>query len=220
MSHFSVLIIGPDPEWQLEPFAELSALDGPLAEDYRAVFEVEVFKADFAAIGQEIVTRAEYERQGDLPHLRELLAAEDYQEIFARWFGGELGPEGDWGFWSNPDAKWDWFMLGGRWQGRLRLFPGRSGTSGECSWTNDGAPEDPNAFDQARADVIDWPATRQDFTPFAVLKDGEWYEQGDSGWFDSPTADPAADAAWEAGVDALLKELPPETLVSVYDCHI
>jgi hypothetical protein len=219
MSHYSVLIIGPDPELQLDPFAELSALDGPPAENWRAVFEVEVLQADFAATARQIVTRAEAKGQGDLPRLRELLAAENYPEIFAGWFGGDLGPEGDWGYWSNPEAKWDWFLLGGRWQGRLRLLPWRSGTSGECSWTNDGEPEDPNAFDQALFCDIDWPATRKEFTPFAVLKDGEWHEQGAMGWFGAISG-PKADATWEAEVDALLKDLPPATLVSVYDCHV
>lgn len=39
------------------------------------------------------------------------------------------------------------------------------------------------------------------------------------GWWGA-VIDPKEEAAWEANVDALLKDLPPETLVSVYDCHI
>lgn len=110
-------------------------------------------------------------------------------------------------------------MLGGRFQGLLRLLPGKSGVCGENSWTNDGKPQDPNACDQAMFGDIDWPATRQEFTPFAVLKYGEWSEQGEMGWFGC-IADPKADAAWEQEVDALLKDLRLKTPVAVYDCHI
>ncbi len=31
----------------------------------------------------------------------------------------------------NPDAKWDWYALGGRWSGLLKLKPGREGVTGE-----------------------------------------------------------------------------------------
>ena len=39
------------------------------------------------------------------------------------------------------------------------------------------------------------------------------------GWFGC-VSDPKREEAWAAEIDALLKDLPPETLVSVYDCHI
>jgi hypothetical protein len=28
---------------------------------------------------------------------------------------------GGWGYWHNPDAKWDWYQIGGRWAGYFRL---------------------------------------------------------------------------------------------------
>jgi hypothetical protein len=218
MSHFSVLILGLDPELQLEPFAELTGNDGPVAEDYRAEFDPHYAAEDIPAEAARAVAQAEADGLACAAGYRAALEAKDYADILADWVGGEAGPDGDWGFYRNPNAKWDWFMLGGRWQGKLRLHAGRSGKSGECSWTNDGEPEDPNAFDQAEAGDIDWAATRQELTPFAVLKDGEWHEQGEMGWW-GQVRDPKADAAWETEVDALLKDLPPETLVSVYDCH-
>ena len=32
--------------------------------------------------------------------------------------------EGRYGYFSNPNAKWDWYVLGGRWRGFFKLFPG------------------------------------------------------------------------------------------------
>ena len=29
--------------------------------------------------------------------------------------------EGGWGRWHNPNAKWDWWQIGGRWRGKLRV---------------------------------------------------------------------------------------------------
>ena len=219
MSHFSVLIIGDEPEQQLDPYWELDLPAALLAEDYRAEFDPLVPGDGFAEEAARILAQAEQDDLACAASYRASLEAKDYGAIFQDWHGGQLGPEGDWGHYYNSQAKWDWFMFGGRFSGQLRLLPGKRGSSGECSWTNDGEPEDPNAFDQARAGDIDWAATRKGFTPFAVLKDGEWHDQGQMGWWGS-VSDPKQEEAWEAEVDALLKDLPPETLVSVYDCHI
>lgn len=32
-------------------------------------------------------------------------------------------------YWENPNAKWDWFEIGGRWSGRLRLKSGERADS-------------------------------------------------------------------------------------------
>ena len=31
------------------------------------------------------------------------------------------------GYWGNPNARWDWWEIGGRWRGMLRLLPDRPG---------------------------------------------------------------------------------------------
>lgn len=41
------------------------------------------------------------------------------------------------GYWDNPNAKWDWYQIGGRWSGQLAVKPGStSGTVGNPSWFN------------------------------------------------------------------------------------
>ena len=38
------------------------------------------------------------------------------------------------GYWRNPNARWDWYTIGGRWRGLLKLLPGKSGTYGiDCA---------------------------------------------------------------------------------------
>jgi hypothetical protein len=35
------------------------------------------------------------------------------------------------GYWQNPNAKWDWYLLGGRWTGFFKLKSGAKGAVGE-----------------------------------------------------------------------------------------
>ena len=62
-------------------------------------------------------------------------------------------------------------------------------------------------------------ASNGSFTPFAVLKDGEWYSKGEVGWFgmSSDNVDPDT---WNERVWELLRDLPEDTLITAVDCHI
>ena len=40
------------------------------------------------------------------------------------WFGYVQNEEGVWGYWHNPNAKWDWWTLGGRWSGYFKVKKG------------------------------------------------------------------------------------------------
>lgn len=54
---------------------------------------------------------------------------------------------------------------------------------------------------------------------FAILKDGEWYEKGKMGWWACVSNEKDPDE-WNSQFDKLINELPEDTLLSVYDCHI
>lgn len=71
MSHFTVLVIGENPEEQLQPFHEYECTG---IKDEHVVF----------------------------------VPDEEYG------FDKDLGIRGHW---TNPNAKWDWYVLGGRWTG-------------------------------------------------------------------------------------------------------
>jgi hypothetical protein len=54
---------------------------------------------------------------------------------------------------------------------------------------------------------------------FAIIKDGIWYEKGTMGWFafvsnEKPQTD------WNNQFNEILQGLPDNTLLSLYDCHI
>lgn len=56
-------------------------------------------------------------------------------------------------------------------------------------------------------------------TTFAVLKDGQWYERGTMGWW-GIVSDEKDKNEWSSQCTKLIDELPDDTLLSLYDCHI
>lgn len=85
MSHFTVLVIWEDIESSLAPFQENNMGNCP---DEYLEFETEITKEEFKEMSQEEKEETE----------------NDYEEK-------------DWAYWymSNPNSKWDWFQIWGRW---------------------------------------------------------------------------------------------------------
>ena len=57
------------------------------------------------------------------------------------------------------------------------------------------------------------------FSVFAVAKDGKWFERGKMGWWAcvSNEKDPVK---WAKELEAMLSDLPPDSLLTIVDCHI
>lgn len=59
------------------------------------------------------------------------------------------------------------------------------------------------------------------FSTFAVLKNGEWIEQGQMGWFGCSSATDKEEYDWvEEYYNNFIKDLPEDTLLTIVDCHI
>lgn len=209
---------------------------------------------------------------------------------------------------TNPNKKWDWWSLGGRYSGRLRPKAGReeSAAVGQRSWTNENdaivgvdscqvcdldleamqaqrskerqewvdeivtksalsrgdvdraiqadplfhaewltlpepRPRGGAYGDWLRAkgdlgtvcatarnavfelpkvgslSVTDWIAAAPAITSFAVVKDGNWYENGKMGWWACVSDE---DPNWDQRFIELFASLRPDQFVSIVDCHI
>jgi hypothetical protein len=59
----------------------------------------------------------------------------DFDTFMKDWAGYEnKDPEtGKYGYWENPNAKWDWYQIGGRWQGMLLVKDTAKADIGEVS---------------------------------------------------------------------------------------
>jgi hypothetical protein len=265
MSHFVIVVVGEDVDGQLEPYSE---------QDYDEQYAT--FEDCTAEVEQDW-------KQYPLDLLAEGGSDVEYKTIeeYAEGYHGyKKNEEGSYGYTHNPNAQWDWYEVGGRWDGfftskesgesvnqiavkDLAVEAGRIGaeTRARTSFAvwraifhNLGQPRswedlrnsEPN-IDKARAkyqkqdaikafkeldtwncpvdlygfDEEDYVARMRDqvFVPFAVVKDGKWVGKGQMGWFGTSRED-VTDDEWNKSFQDLLADLPPDTLLTVVDCHI
>ena len=100
----------------------------------------------------------------------------------------------------NPKSKWDWYVIGGRWSGNLKMKDGKE-------------------VDDALVSEIDWDKTD---IPFAfITPDGEWYERGEMGWW-ACVSNEKEPADWEDEFKIAVKEFSKDDkiCVTLVDCHI
>lgn len=57
------------------------------------------------------------------------------------------------------------------------------------------------------------------FSTYAVVKDGEWFQRGEMGWW-GMASDEKDEQKWADEFDALMRSLKPTQWVTVVDCHI
>ena len=263
MSHFTVMIIGKDVDGQLAPFQENNMGDCP--KQYMEFSPIE--------IGPD----------------------QTYKTISEALDDGYEEENGQVGYWYNPNCKWDWWVIGGRWTGFLKLKEGATGQVGEpgvfgnkaengrvdqalkkdidvdgmrneqeqkareswkkvndciggrdfVSW-DDAQKKFPDDIDKARdlyngqqvikdfraldmgffAKIDDYLGSEEDFaqsarnlalSTFAVLKDGEWIEKGEMGWW-GMVSNESED--WATQFNKAFDEIDDNELITIVDCHI
>lgn len=167
MSHFTVMVIGNDPENQLEPFWELDLSPEDMKNDPRAVFTdtTEEYREQYLTKKAHMISLPGGERMypwseeykkwcadrgllegrepfkttpKNLPEgvtrievpFTELF--DSFEKFVKEWHSEKL-VDGHCGYYHNPNAKWDWHQLGGRWTGFFKLKSpgfGKTGTPG------------------------------------------------------------------------------------------
>lgn len=137
MSHFTVLVIGENPEDQLAPFQENNMGDCP--GDYM----------EFEPIDDD-----------ELQSYRDSYAEDDQGFTFAEFImdDGYVEEDGKFGYMHNPNSKWDWYQLGGRWTGFFMLKSGHPGVRGDSGIMT--SPAKVGTADQALKRDIDFDAMR------------------------------------------------------------
>lgn len=254
--------------------------------------------------------------------IKDIMSWDDYMTDYC---GYEFDEEqGAYGYWTNEKAKWDWYQLGGRWNGYFKIKspdpstavvgddgvfgPSKKDYVGRADQTAKGnidieamRVEDAGAARKRYQTVIrcfggsipkidipwstfidengpykdmDWDERRETYhaqpalklvaqirddigsgkikvdeeyqhlfhfidldeyncsedeyaasfadsalSTFALVKDGEWYEKGQMGWW-ACVSNEMDQKEWNKKVMELFNSLPDDTLVSVFDCHI
>ena len=104
----------------------------------------------------------------------------------------------------NPDSKWDWYSIGGRWDGFLHYKDEEPG----FAETN-----------EAYIHELDMDYLLE-HVPFCfVTEDGEWREKGKMGWWCS-ISNEKSEETWKQQFVDYVKSLDTNCLVTVVDFHI
>lgn len=104
------------------------------------------FRVDWPADSKEMTLTYE-----EGAHIR----GQTFAQWAEEWNGSEPmpGQPGKLGKFTNPDRKWDWWIIGGRWQGMLRAKCGADTATGEPGVM--GSRYDEDGVDQCRAGDLD-----------------------------------------------------------------
>lgn len=208
MTHFVVLVIGDNVEGQLQPYHEFECT----GENDQYVIDVD----------KTAEARAEYEQHKDDPDYP------TFRAFLEGWYGAEhvvypgLEPDrnGDhkYGYLrvdaggeaiqyidrTNPNRKWDWYSIGGRWSGffLLRQFSDAAPVLGCAGTFGRGYPIDDRTTDQAKKEEIDFEMMAARARQEAQTNYDQWIAAGADVW----RADfeygikfrPEIDATWQA----------------------
>lgn len=155
-----------------------------------------------------------------------------YAEFGDDWNGNSWRKDekGVWAVYSeyNPDSKWDWYSVGGRWSNSIKTKSGEfvdmckfdeidfNPYSDDCY--EDGKDWLGNPCKQLK-EGLEWHYDNKDNFPFCLIIDGVWYEKGDMGWW-GMVANEKGEEEWNGEVAALLEKIPADSDVYNVDFHI
>ena len=150
----------------------------------------------------------------------------------------------------NPQSKWDWYVVGGRWDGFLIVNGEHVNTAhiGEIDFSPDEeaykkalrfwdvvvshepAEPDEDCFTFFNEDYyLDYYGDRETFarrqsgfmTHAVITPDGVWQERSEMGWFGFSNETPKQGADWdEHYLERFIKNTDPKLMMTIVDCHI
>ena len=159
------------------------------------------------------------------------------------YFGRIIDEEGNIWSTSNPEARWDWYVAGGRWG--KHPIPLKDGSSAvECPVSEIDFGVDQEEYDDALKrwseltaedenhllkseyfkirykDAETFARSQSQFSTHAIVTpDGKWIEKGKMGWFAYCSATPEEERAWDADYENLVSKYK-DYIATFVDCHI
>ena len=207
MTHFTVGIIVPSHELSnLQAFIaeQMAPYDESTEVEPYVSYSVEQAQADLTrdiTRFERIIERqdANYNLEKCQEHLEKLRVTtpdEKYREYveYHEHFNGKGEPTSTY----NPESKWDWYVIGGRWDG----------------WINDRDTSNNAVSDNiATTEAV----LERNKIPHAIITpDGEWHEQGQMGWFGIMLTE---NDAYQSEARLLLGQFPGHHII-ILDAHI
>ena len=232
MSHYLLLIVGENPEEQLKPFDANKEVKHIISREeliQSSKDHIEAYekgeswqswlkeREKYKKMGkQEYVDRIEKNFLEELKWTDE----EHLNHIHKRYDKELINKDGSVISTYNPKSKWDWYQIGGRWQGILKLKKGKTGENGTLPlhYTDHVIAE--GTADKALKGDIDWEDERlKDFIPSAILKDNEWHEDDNNEYWDD-LYDKKFKTKFEKKYEEIFNSIKDDELITIIDCHI
>ena len=261
MSHFSVAVFTDEyttVEDLLEPFDE-----GMEVEKYIALSKKDVIKREKEHIKilrkiykEYMKDKRKYRREhiNNINHLRFIKTVPSitkwndekiYKHAIKYYDEEEISKDG--GIYStyNPNSKWDWYEIGGRWSNLLIINDENNGISHvnyakvkDIRWDliKENIKKQLPSYEKAikenewrKEEFLRKYPTEQSyiedysrFYTYAVLTpDGEWYEPGKMGWWGISSATYEEEKEFEKNYEErFIKTANPEWYLTIVDCHI
>lgn len=121
----------------------------------------------------------------DGSEVREVPYSKMYEtfQVFAADHHGHDAPDektGRYGYWENPQAKWDFFTLGGRWSDHFPVTDAGMHFKGERSWGMEDVPVKSGTADATQVKAVDWRRVSADTQQRIDEKYGAWCRYRDS----------------------------------------
>ena len=210
MSHYALLVLGENIEEQLAPFDEnkevpvyVKATREQLIHESREHYKKYNENTYAKYLADPVAYALDCKNPSHLNYLenefpKKLLFTEEeiYQEVLAGLEPEEIGAHGEQLSTYNPLSKWDWWVVGGRWENRL-------------------IKKDGTGVNSTTLDELDL----EQYSTFAIIKNGIWYQRGEMGWWGF-VSDEKEQELWKDQWKSLLADVEPNTLVTIIDCHI
>lgn len=259
MSHFVVLVTNTNEEpldSQLEPFYEQGdERDYFMEKDYFLLRDKEdVEKYLYNELKNCLIAIKDKKRdeankkwwRKEKRVIEKIILEEDLDKQISAIQAYNGGGEDKKGlYWlCNPNAKWDWWTEGGRWNNWLVKKDGTRCNSClvkevDFDGMRKAEMEDAGKYydaEMARAKEnnqkpffwgFEETPTREEYmersnhlvAPFAVLHDGNWMEKGSMGWW-GISDDKYSEEEWSKHFQEFFSKLDPEMEVTIVDCHI
>ncbi|MDA0251784.1 MAG: hypothetical protein O2892_10750 [Actinomycetota bacterium] len=212
MTHITVTVAIPA---EVNPGPELYEAVSAALDPFDENLEVETY-VDLTA--QQIANDTEFQKFW-LKLTEEKPAAVSFAHAVEGWWGGQLGEDGN--LWStcNPEGRWDWWVIGGRWAGQWVLKPGatRALAPQRSAFGFTEESKDPRRTDAARKAEIEPTSIAPSYAYIGL--DGQWHQQGHMGWF-ATAADQLSAQAWAQTYTEWMQSLPADTWLVKVDAHL
>lgn len=262
MSHYTVAVFMTDDSQSVDdllaPYDEnitvapyVKATKAQLIQDEKAALKRVAessyarWKKDPKGYEAKCFNPAHIEYLKSIPKRLKMTDEELYQEAI-KGYENELSPDGDLLSTYNPNSKWDWYTIGGRWAGML-ILKGKSKKARGCNAAFASEIDFEAMQSKAAAELQPYEEAMQSpfmkeeymrerfpteeeyikrataFSTYAVVTpDGRWHAPGDMGWWGMSSETSEDERAWELSYyDRFIKPAVENNwYLVIVDCHI